>query len=69
MMRYLIRLVTPLGGIVLDAFAGSGTTGCAAALEGLDCLLIERDGGYAEIACARIAHWRGVAAAAVRGAE
>ncbi|MCA9560598.1 MAG: site-specific DNA-methyltransferase, partial [Myxococcales bacterium] len=34
LMRWLVRLVTPPGGVVLDPFTGSGTTGCAAALEG-----------------------------------
>lgn len=56
LMRYLIRLVTPLNGIVLDPFGGSGTTGCAAALENFNCLLFERDLEYVEIARARIAH-------------
>lgn len=46
LMRYLIRLVTPLGGTVLDPFAGSGTTGEAALLEGVDCVLIEREAEY-----------------------
>jgi len=43
LMRYLVRLVTPPGGLVLDPFAGTGTTGEAAHLEGFDYLLIERD--------------------------
>ena len=34
LMRWLVRLVTPPGGTVLDPFAGSGSTGCAAVLEG-----------------------------------
>ena len=39
LMRWLVRLVTPPGGTVLDLlFAGSGSTGCAAVLEGFDCL-------------------------------
>ena len=54
LMRHLIRLVTPKGGLVLDPFAGSGTTGVAAALEGVDYLLIEQDEGHAEIARARL---------------
>lgn len=41
LMRWLVRLVTPPGGTVLDPFAGSGTTGQAAALEGFECVLIE----------------------------
>ncbi len=43
LMRYLIRLVTPLGGIVLDPFCGSGTTGIAAAEEGFDFVGIDLD--------------------------
>ena len=45
-MRYLIRLVTPPSGIILDPFAGSGTTGEAALLEGFDAVLIEREAEY-----------------------
>ena len=36
LMRYLVRLVTPPGGVVLDPFLGSGTTAAAAILEGFD---------------------------------
>lgn len=57
LMRYLVRLVTPPGGLVLDPFAGSGTTGCAAVLEGARFLGLELSPEYAEIARARIAHW------------
>lgn len=57
LMRYLVRLVTPPGGTVLDPFMGSGTTGIAAALEGFDFVGIEREPEYLEIAQARIAHW------------
>ena len=46
LMRYLIRLVTPPGGTVLDPFAGSGTTGEAAALEGFRCVMVEREPTY-----------------------
>ena len=46
LMRYLVRLVTPLGGMVLDPFAGSGTTGEAAQLEGFNAVLIEREAEY-----------------------
>lgn len=55
LMRHLVRLVAPKGGLVLDPFAGSGTTGVAAVLEGVDYLLIEQDEGNAEIARARLA--------------
>lgn len=46
LMRWLVRLVTPPEGIILDPFAGTGTTGEAAALEGFECVLIERDPQY-----------------------
>lgn len=54
LMRYLCRLVTPAGGIVLDPFAGSGSTGKAAVLEGFQFIGIELDPAYAAIAEARI---------------
>lgn len=54
LMQWLIRLVTPPDGIVLDPFAGSGTTGEAAALEGHDAHLIERAPEYAALIRARI---------------
>nr|WP_321459660.1 DNA methyltransferase [uncultured Cohaesibacter sp.] len=46
LMRYLVRLVTPKGGTVLDMFAGTGTTGEAALLEGMRAILIEREPQY-----------------------
>ena len=46
LLRWMVRLVTPPGGWVLDPFAGSGTTGEAAYLEGFRCLLIEREADY-----------------------
>jgi len=55
LMRYLCRLVTPPGGVVLDPFTGSGSTGKAAVLEGFDFVGIEREAEYVEIARARIA--------------
>jgi DNA modification methylase len=54
LMRYLCRLVTPPGGIVLDPFMGSGSTGKAAALEGFQFIGIEREEEYIKIAKARI---------------
>ena len=54
LMRYLCRLVTPPGGIVLDPFMGSGSTGKAAILEGFRFVGIEREAEYLEIARARI---------------
>jgi len=61
LMQWLVRLVTPPGGKVLDPFTGSGTTGCAAALEGFEFAGAELSATYAEIARARIEHWRSVA--------
>lgn len=57
LMRHLLRLVTPPGGVVLDPFAGSGSTGCATALEGFDFVGIELDTEYAVIAERRVTHW------------
>jgi DNA modification methylase len=54
LMRYLVRLVTPAGGCVLDPFTGSGTTGIAALLEGREFIGLEREAEYAAIAAARI---------------
>jgi DNA modification methylase len=55
LMRYLCRLITPPGGVVLDPFMGSGTTGIAAKLEGFQFIGIEREAEYMRIAQARIA--------------
>lgn len=57
LMRWLVRLVTPPGGHVLDPFAGSGTTGIAAVLEGFEFTGLERDPDYVAIAEARISFW------------
>jgi site-specific DNA-methyltransferase (adenine-specific) len=54
LMRYLCRLVTQPGGVVLDPFMGSGSTGKAAMLEGFDFIGIEREADYIKIAEARI---------------
>jgi site-specific DNA-methyltransferase (adenine-specific) len=56
LMAYLCRLVTPPGGIVLDPFMGSGSTGKAAMREGFRFMGIEMDPDYFEIAKARIKH-------------
>lgn len=56
LMRYLCRLVTPSGGVVLDPFMGSGSTGKAAVLEGFQFIGIEREAEYLAIAEARIKH-------------
>ena len=54
LMRYLVRLVTPQGGVVLDPFMGSGSTGKACVYEGFDFIGIEQSAEYIEIAQARI---------------
>lgn len=59
LMRYLVRLVTPKGGLVLDPFAGTGTTGEAAMLEGMRALLIEREPRYVELIRQRIGRHSG----------
>ena len=56
LMRYLCRLVTPPGGVVLDPFMGSGSTGKAAMLEGFRFIGCELSPEYLEIAKARIRH-------------
>ena len=54
LMRYLVRLVTRKGGLVLDPFMGSGTTGIAAVQEGMRFVGIEKDEHYYEIAQQRV---------------
>ena len=56
LMQWLVRLVTPPGGVVLDPFMGSGTTGMAAAGQGFDFIGMELDPGHLRIARARIAY-------------
>ena len=51
------RLVTPPNGLILDPFNGSGSTGCAAVLEGFRYLGCELEVEYVEIAKKRIAYW------------
>jgi site-specific DNA-methyltransferase (adenine-specific) len=53
-MRWLLRLVTPPGGTILDPFCGTGTTGEAAILEGFRCILIEKDPVAADLAVTRL---------------
>jgi DNA modification methylase len=54
LMQYLVRLVTPEGGIVCDPFVGSGTTGCACKIDGFNFVGIDITPEYAPIAQARI---------------
>jgi site-specific DNA-methyltransferase (adenine-specific) len=58
LMRYLVRLITPPNGVILDPFAGSGSTLCGAVQQGFDYIGIERDAEYVEIARARVEHWK-----------
>lgn len=55
LMRWLVRLITPPGGLVLDSFAGSGTTGVACIHEGARFLGIERDPEHFAVARSRLA--------------
>lgn len=59
LMRYLVRMVTPPGGVVLDPFMGSGSTGCAAMREGFDFVGIDLTAEYVDIAQKRI-DWHAV---------
>ena len=58
-MRWLVRLITPPGGTILDPFAGTGTTGAAAIREGFDAVLIEREPEYVADIHRRLAHISG----------
>lgn len=57
LMRWLVALLAPPGAVVLDPFAGSGSTGCAAVLEGCRFVGIELDPAHVRIAAARLAYW------------
>lgn len=58
-MRYLVRMVCPKGGIVLDPFAGSGTTGIACIVEGMKYILIEKRERFAKIVIPeRLKFWK-----------
>jgi site-specific DNA-methyltransferase (adenine-specific) len=57
LMRWLVKLITPPDGVVLDPFAGSGSTGIAAVLEGRQFIGVEREAQYVKVACARLAYW------------
>ncbi len=56
LMRWLVRMVTPPGGTVLDPFAGSGTTGVACAALGFPAVLVEQDPEYCAIIARRLDH-------------
>jgi len=57
LMQYLVKLVTPEGGTVLDPFNGSGTTGIACKIENLNYIGIELDPEYVKLSEARIEAW------------
>ena len=59
LMEYLIKLITPKGGVVMDPFMGSGSTGKAAIKNDFNFIGIERDKEYFDIAKARIEHAKG----------
>ena len=56
-MQYLVKMITPQNGKVLDPFNGSGTTGIACKLEGFNYIGIEREAEYCEISRTRIYSW------------
>ena len=55
LIRWLVRLVTPPGGLVLDPYAGTGPTGEACIVEGFDCILIDREPKAVELIQTRLA--------------
>ena len=57
LMQYLVRMITPPNGKVLDPFCGSGTTGIACKIEGFEFVGMEQDPEYIKIAEARINNW------------
>ena len=57
LMRWLIKLITPEAGAVLDPFMGSGSTGCAALMEEFNFIGVEREAEYLELARQRIRYW------------
>jgi DNA modification methylase len=66
LMRWLVRLACPPGGVVLDPFTGSGTTGVAALLEARQFVGVERASEYIPVAKARLEYWARVAAGGAR---
>jgi site-specific DNA-methyltransferase (adenine-specific) len=57
LMEWLVRLVTPPGGTVLDPFAGSGSTGLAACSQGFRSILVELEAEYIEDCRKRLGLW------------
>ena len=58
LIKWLVRLVTPEGGVVLDPFLGSGTTGMASLQQGFRFVGIEAEREWFELASERINYWR-----------
>jgi site-specific DNA-methyltransferase (adenine-specific) len=58
LMRYLVRMITPPDGVVLDPFSGSGSTLIASMMEGFESVGIEREEGFIQIAESRLQYWR-----------
>lgn len=54
LMRWLVRLVTPVGAVVLEPFAGSGTTAEGCVLEDRRCIAIEREADYLPLIVSRL---------------
>jgi DNA modification methylase len=58
LMQYLVKMITPPNGIVLDPFCGSGTTGVACKIDGFQFIGLEQDPEYTKIAEARISNYK-----------
>ncbi|WP_241612981.1 DNA-methyltransferase [Rosenbergiella epipactidis] len=69
LMKYLCELFTPTGGVILDPFMGSGSTGKAAVSAGFNFVGVEIDAGYFDIAMKRIAHAQALCSEAKHGAQ
>lgn len=66
LVRYLVRLITPVGGTCLDPYAGSGTTGCAALMEGVNSVLFDNEPEHEATIRERLAYWEAEAAKGVQ---
>ena len=65
LMRWLCRLITPPGGLILDPFAGSGTTGIAAMAEAFDCQMIDIEAAHVADIERKLAYLRGEGSATI----
>jgi DNA modification methylase len=68
LMRWLVRLATPPGGVVLDPFIGSGPTAIAASLEGHDCVGIDQEPEWLIVAESRVHAWQNLPTSETRTA-